>query len=312
MRARASQSRPADAPDRDWIDRFTPARAQPYLRLMRADRPIGVWLLLLPCWMGMALAALAGASIDGWLTKAGLFALGAVVMRGAGCVYNDIVDRDIDARVARTAGRPIASGQISRRAAAMFGLALTMIGLAVLIQFNPFTIALGAASLALVGAYPFMKRITWWPQAFLGLTFNWGALVGYSAMTGALSIAAVTLYAAAILWTIGYDTIYAHQDKEDDALIGVKSSALRLGGRTRPALAFFYAGALALFWVSVILAGGPWLALLAFIPAALQFGWQVYALKIDNPSRCLTIFKSNREAGLLILAGIFTAFQMTL
>jgi len=217
---------PADASKDNWVDRFAPSRAKPYLRLMRADRPIGTWLLLLPCWQGLALA---GAAVDAplstYLLYAFLFSIGAFVMRGAGCAYNDIVDREFDLQVERTALRPIPSGQISVRHAWTFLFALCLVGLFILLQFNALTITLGFSSLLLVSAYPFMKRITWWPQAWLGLTFNWGALMGYAAIAGKLSLAAILLYAAGIAWTLGYDTIYAHQDKEDDALIGVKSSA---------------------------------------------------------------------------------------
>ncbi len=203
-----------------WILRLAPARARPYLRLIRIDRPIGTWLLLFPCWWSLSLAASAGTRPPD-LRLILLFALGALVMRGAGCTYNDIVDRDFDAKVARTAGRPIPSGQVSLVQAIAVLATLLAIGLAVLLQLNDFAVLLGAASIALVLAYPFMKRITYWPQAWLGLTFNWGALLGWAAMTGGVGASALWLYAAGIAWTLGYDTIYAHQDKEDDALIGV-------------------------------------------------------------------------------------------
>ena len=221
--------RVSDAPPSNWVDRHAPDFAKPYLRLMRADRPIGTWLLLWPCWWSAALAwKAAGTRIpDLWLLL--LFAIGATVMRGAGCVYNDIADRDFDAQVARTRSRPIPSGQVSITQAAIFMVALCLIGLAVLLQFNRFAIILGMASLGIVALYPFMKRITYWPQTVLGLAFSWGALMGWAEVFGRLDAPALLLYAASIAWTVGYDTIYAHQDKEDDALVGLKSTALKFG-----------------------------------------------------------------------------------
>ena len=296
---------PADADARNWVDRYAPAAAKPYLRLMRADRPIGSWLPLLPCWWGLALGAAAdGANWPLLAWQGALFFIGAFVMRGAGCAYNDIVDRDFDAKVERTALRPIPSGQISLRNAWAFLVALCLVGLVVLLQFNPFTIFLGLASLGLVAAYPFMKRITWWPQAWLGLTFNWGALMGYAAVTGKLSISTALLYVAGIFWTLGYDTIYAHQDKEDDALIGVKSSARRLGEKTKPALWLFFGAVIALFAVAGLLESFSAFYFIALAPAALHFTWQARSVDIDAPGSCLAIFKSNREAGLLLLAAL--------
>ena len=299
---------PADAAADNWVDRFAPDPAKPYLRLMRADRPIGTWLLLIPCWQGLALAAPgSGAAPERGLAFAVLFSIGAFVMRGAGCAYNDIVDRDFDAKVARTALRPIPAGQISVNRAWGFLVALCLVGLLILLQFNPYTIGLGLASLALVAAYPFMKRITWWPQAWLGLTFNWGALMGYSALAGSLSPAPLLLYAAGVAWTLGYDTIYAHQDKDDDALIGVRSSARALGARTIPALKLFYALAIALAALAGLHAGlGVLFAAFLAAPAA-HFIWQIRNLDIDDPSQCLRLFKSNREAGLLLLAALLLA-----
>jgi 4-hydroxybenzoate polyprenyltransferase len=297
-----SQAAPADAPAGNWVDRFAPGALKPYLRLMRADRPIGTWLLLIPCWWGLALAAWEDSDWTRALWFALLFSIGAVAMRGAGCAYNDIVDKDFDAKVARTALRPIPSGQIGMKSAWAFLFALCAVGMIVLLQFNPFTVYLGLASLVLVAAYPFMKRITWWPQAWLGLTFNWGALMGYAAVHGAVSVSAICLYAAGLCWTLGYDTIYAHQDKEDDALIGVKSSAIALGNRTLPAVAAAFAGSIAIFAIAGIIDGASALFFAALIPAALHFAWQLRGLDIADPSRCLTIFKSNREAGLLLLA----------
>ena len=305
MTVAAAPATPDAGPD-NWVDRFAPAPARPYLRLMRADRPIGTWLLFVPCLWGLALASLETARAASPIMVA-LFALGAFVMRGAGCAYNDIVDRDVDAKVARTALRPIPSGQISLRSAVIFVVALSLIGLVVLLQFNRLTIALGIASLALVATYPFMKRVTWWPQAFLGLTFNWGVLMGAASASGAVSPAAFCLYAAGVAWTLGYDTIYAHQDKDDDALIGVKSSALRLGASTRPALAAFYASTLALFAAAGALTNVHILFYAALTPAAAHFFWQWRRLDIDDAAMCLKLFRSNRDAGLLLLAAILSA-----
>lgn len=225
------EARPADAAPSTWVDHM-PAALRPYLRLARADRPIGVWLLMLPCWWSTALAAPPGGLPDWRLLL--LFFVGSAVMRGAGCTLNDIADRDIDAQVARTRGRPLPSGAIGVKAAFAFLGLQALAGLLVLLSLNEFTVWLGIASLLPVAIYPFMKRITYWPQAVLGIAFNWGALVGWTAVRGDLGWPAVLLYVAGILWTLGYDTIYAHQDKEDDAVVGVKSTALRLGDRTRP------------------------------------------------------------------------------
>lgn len=298
---------PADADRGNWVDRFAPDFAKPYLRLIRADRPIGTWLLLIPCWWGLALAAAEFGVRPpmSWLGIVGfgvLFAVGAFVMRGAGCAYNDIVDRDIDAKVDRTALRPIPSGQITVGAAAAFMAVLCLVGLAVLTQFNRQTILLGLASIALVAAYPFAKRITYWPQAWLGLTFNWGALLGYAAIAGALSWPAFILYAAGVSWTIAYDTIYAHQDKEDDALIGVKSTALRFGDQTQRWLIGFFAGTIALFALAGIFSGFTPLYFLALGLPAAHFFLQLKQLNTEDSALCLEIFKSNRNAGLLLLA----------
>lgn len=289
-----------DMPADHWIDRRLPTRWRPYGKLARLDRPIGTWLLLFPGWWAMALAAEPLPPIWPMI----LFALGALVMRGAGCTVNDIADRDIDARVARTRTRPLPSGAITLPQAFLFLALQLAIGLAVLIQFNGFTIALAVAALPLVAVYPFMKRLTWWPQAFLGLTFNWGALVGWSAITGGLAPAALLLYGAGIFWTLGYDTIYAHQDKEDDALVGVKSSARRLGRATVPWLGAFYASALVLIGLAGWQAGlGPWFGL-ALLPAAAQLLWQILTVDIDDAHSCLVRFKSNRWFGWLLLAAI--------
>lgn len=289
-----------DIPLGNWIDRRVPAAARPYLRLMRVDRPIGTWLLLFPCWWSAALAATTWP--DPWLLA--LFAIGAVVMRGAGCTINDIADHKFDAQVERTKGRPIPSGAVSLRQAWLFLAAQLIVGLLVLVQFNGFTMAVGVASLLLVFPYPLMKRITYWPQAWLGLTFNWGALMGWAAITGSLDWPAVALYAAGLFWTLGYDTIYAHQDKDDDALIGVKSTALRLGGATRPWLVLFYGLTLALFAVAGALVGLGW----AFWPllalAGVHLAWQTAKVNIDDSADCLDKFKSNRWFGWMLLAAI--------
>ncbi|HBS35340.1 MAG TPA: 4-hydroxybenzoate octaprenyltransferase [Parvularcula sp.] len=299
---------PADADSGNWVDRHAPEALRPYLRLMRADRPIGTWLLLIPCWQGLALGAIVAPPTPlTALWQAALFAAGAVVMRGAGCAYNDIADRDFDAKVARTALRPIPAGQISVRQAWTFLIALSLIGLAALLQFNRATILLGVASLALVAVYPFMKRITWWPQAWLGLTFNWGALMGYSSVTGEIGAPALLLYASGVAWTLGYDTIYAHQDKEDDALIGVKSSARRLGAKTKPALTGFYAGSLVLAALAYLLGGAVPAGLVLFVIPAAHLRWQIKAADIDDPVSCLAVFRSNRDAGLLVLAPFLLA-----
>jgi 4-hydroxybenzoate polyprenyltransferase len=288
----------------DWIDRHAPAALRPYLRLARLDRPIGTWLLLFPCWWSAALAA--EGMPDLWLMA--LFAIGAVVMRGAGCTVNDILDRDFDARVERTRGRPIPSGQVGVGQALAFLVLLLLAGLAVLVQLDPLAVVLGAASLLLVFTYPLMKRITWWPQAFLGLTFNWGALLAWAAVRGTLDLPALLLYAGGLFWTLGYDTIYAHQDKEDDVLIGVKSSALRLGGASPFWIQVFYALAGLLFLAAGFAAGlpFPWWPVL-FLPALLQLLWQARAWRMDDPADCLAKFRSNRWFGWLMLAAILAA-----
>jgi 4-hydroxybenzoate polyprenyltransferase len=284
-----------------WVDRYPPPVVRPFLKLARVDRPIGTWLLLWPCWWALALAA-DGGWPDGKLVA--LFAVGALVMRGAGCTINDIADRDFDARVARTASRPLPSGEISLVAACVFLAALLLAGLAVLVQLEPAAILLGVASLPLIAIYPFMKRITWWPQAFLGLTFNWGAVLGWAAATGGLAWPALALYGAGIAWTLGYDTIYAHQDKADDALIGVKSSALRLGANTRPWLFVFYGVMLALAVLAGALTGIGWAFYPALAVAGAQLVWQAAAVDIDDPADCLAKFKSNRWFGLVVFVAI--------
>jgi 4-hydroxybenzoate polyprenyltransferase len=292
-------SRVADAPPGNWVDRYAPPAVRVYLRLGRFDRPIGAWLLLFPCWWSQSLAEvhLGHGYPNLWYLV--LFYIGATVMRAAGCTWNDIVDRDFDAGVARTRSRPIPSGQVSVTQARIFMMALALIGLVVLLQFNRFTIVLAISSLGLVAVYPFMKRFTYWPQLVLGLTFKWGALVGWAAVTGGLAPATLVLYAGCVLWTIGYDTIYAHQDKEDDQLLGLKSTALKFGTWTRPIVGLFYAGSLLLWALACWLAGAGAGAVVALglLLAAGLLAWQVLTLDTDDAANCLKRFKSNREVG---------------
>jgi len=298
----------SDIRTESWLVRVTPKFAHPYMYLMRLDRPYGAWLLLLPCWWSIALAA-DGAWPD--VKMLVLFALGAFIMRGAGCVMNDIADRDFDGKVARTATRPIPRGDVSIIQAAAFLTFLGFVGLAVLVQFNIFAIGIGVLSLATVIIYPYMKRFTYWPQVFLGLSFNWGALLGWAAVQGSLGAAPGVLYAAGIMWTLGYDTIYAHQDKEDDILVGIKSTALRLGDATRGWLVFFYGGAIALTALSGWLAGLSVFFYPALTLAAAHLAWQTATLDINDPKNCLTRFKSNRDFGLLLFAAVVVG-QVTL
>jgi 4-hydroxybenzoate polyprenyltransferase len=303
-RVSAGAGRVADAPADNLVDRYLPAAAMPFARLARFDRPIGGWLLMFPCWWGQLLAERATGAAVPSLWFLALFLIGSFVMRGAGCTYNDVVDRDFDARVARTASRPIPSGAVSVGAAFGFACALSLVGLAVLVQFNSFTIWLGMGSLLLVALYPFAKRYTFWPQLVLGLTFKWGALVGWAAITGSLALPALLLYVGSVQWTIGYDTIYAHQDKEDDALLGLKSTALRFGERTLIWVGAFYAGALALWVAAVTTAGAGAFALIGLTFAAAQMMWQLTTLEIDNGANCLTRFKSNTWVGWAIALGL--------
>lgn len=287
-----------DAVPNSWVDHM-PDSVRPYLRLMRVDRPIGIWLLFIPCLWGLLVARPFGTDAGLFYVYSLLMLTGSFAMRSAGCIYNDIVDRDIDAKVERTANRPLAAGIVSLRSAWGLLIGLSLVGLAVLVQFNGVAILTGVASLILVAIYPFMKRITWWPQAWLGLTFNWGVLVGAAAISESIPLPAMLMYASGLFWTLGYDTIYAHQDREDDALVGVKSTARRLGSGTRKAVALFYTLTILLASAALLAAGaGIWTLLLA--PAAAHFGWQVMQLDIDDGEKCLRLFKSNTQAGLLI------------
>lgn len=283
-----------------WLERVTPAAWHPYFRLMRLDRPTGTWLLLLPGWWSIALSA----SLWQGLWLALLFGIGAVIMRGAGCIVNDILDRDLDRQVARTRDRPLASGTVSLRNAVLFLLALLLVGLAILLCFNRFAIILGACSLLLVFPYPLMKRITFWPQAWLGLTFNWGALLGWAAVEGRVGASAVILYLGGILWTLGYDTIYAHQDKQDDALVGIKSTALRFGDASPLWLWRFFGGAWLLFALAGLVAGLHIIFFGLLLLAGAQLVWQILTLRQDDPADCLRKFKSNRIFGWILLAAI--------
>src|SRR5215831_16242249 len=291
----------------NWVDGWAPAWTRPYLRLARLDRPIGSWLLLLPCWWSVGLAAVHAGSQGNLklaLWHVTLFFIGAFAMRGAGCTWNDIVDRDLDARVERTRSRPIPSGQVTVTAAAVFLVLQALVGLAVLLQFNRFTILVGLASLAVISVYPFMKRVTYWPQIVLGFAFSWGALMGWPAAFGRLDPPALLLYAGAICWVIGYDTIYAHQDREDDALVGIKSTALLFRERTKPVLVLFYALAVALIALAGWSAGAGLVFALGLLAFAAHLSWQVQHLDIDDPVNCLVVFKSNRDAGLILFAGL--------
>ena len=284
-----------------WLVRATPKGLHPYIYLMRLDRPYGAWLLLLPCWWSIALAA-DGAWPD--VTMMVLFSMGAFIMRGAGCVTNDIADRDFDGQVARTANRPIPAGLVSVRQALAFAGLLGLLGLVILLQFNRFAIGVGVLSLAIVLIYPYMKRFTYWPQVFLGLSFNWGALLGWAAVRGDLDWAPIALYGAGIFWTLGYDTIYAHQDKEDDILVGIKSTALKLGDATPLWIVLFYTSTIALAALAGWLAELNWTFYPALLPAIAHLVWQVATLDIHDPKNCLVRFKSGRDFGLLLFAAI--------
>ena len=288
----------------NWVDTRAPQWSRPYLRLSRFDRPIGSWLLLMPCWWSAALAAGVVGDIGRLPLILALFFVGAFVMRGAGCTWNDISDRDLDARVERTRSRPIPAGQVSVKQAAAFLVVQALIGLAVLLQFNRFAVMIGIASLIIVAVYPFMKRITWWPQIVLGLAFSWGALMGFAVTLGRVDTPALLLYLGSIAWVIGYDTIYAHQDTEDDALIGIKSTARLFGAATHRALVVFYGLAVVLIGIALVLAGARWPAWIGLAAFAAHLVWQIRRLDISDPALCLRVFKSNRDAGLLLFAGL--------
>ena len=297
-----STGRVADATG-NWVDGLAPAFARPYLRLARLDRPIGSWLLLMPCWWSVGLAGMHAGKLPS-LWHIVLFFVGAFAMRGAGCTWNDLVDRDLDKLVERTRSRPIPSKQVTVAQATVFMVAQALVGFLVLIQFNRFTVMCGLASLLVVAIYPFMKRITYWPQIVLGLAFSWGALMGWPAAFGRLDWPALILYAGAISWVIGYDTIYAHQDRDDDALIGIKSTALLFGERTPQMLASFYAGAVVLIGIAGLMAGGGFIFVLGLMAFAAHLAWQVVRLNIDDPAHCLMLFKSNRDAALILFGAM--------
>jgi 4-hydroxybenzoate polyprenyltransferase len=292
----------ADAPKGNWVDRYAPAPWVPYLRLSRADRPIGTWLLYIPCLWGVALAAMADSFRlwDLWIVLS--CGIGAFLRRGAGCTWNDITDRDFDAAVTRTRSRPIPSGQVTVRAALVWMVAQALVAALILFSYNWLAIGLGIASLVLVLIYPFAKRFTWWPQVFLGLAFNWGAVLAYAAHAGHVGLPALFLYAAGISWTLYYDTIYAHQDKEDDALIGVKSTARLFGARSRQWLWGFAALTMVLASAAIVTtpATGVWppLAALAGVWAfGWHLAWQMRRLDLEDPTSCMVIFRANRDAG---------------
>ena len=297
-----------DAPAQNWVDRFAPAATRPYLRLSRADRPIGTWLLLIPCFWGLALAIAAdphGFKLwDAWIALG--CALGAFLMRGAGCTWNDLTDRHIDASVARTKSRPLPSGQVTPKQAAIWMIAQALVAAAILFTYNGMAVILGIASLGLVAVYPFAKRFTWWPQVFLGLAFNWGALFAWTAHSGSLALPAVLLYASGIAWTLFYDTIYAYQDVDDDALIGVKSTARLFGDHARPWLRGFALLSILGLTMAILLAlldHASAIELVLALCGVWAFGghllWQMARLDTNNPANCLAIFRSNRNAGLI-------------
>ena len=302
MNQTTADHKPADALATSWVDGM-PDASRPYLRLMRLDRPIGTWLLFWPCLLGLELGAVASErQFGGWhdLYLLILFAVGSVVMRGAGCTYNDIVDRDIDAQVARTKSRPIPSGAVTLRQAWLFLAGQCFVGLLILVQLERVAFLLGAASLLLIIAYPFMKRITWWPQAWLGLTFNWGALMGFAAQTGTLDAAVAMLYVGLFFWTLGYDTIYALQDREDDALVGVKSTALLFGSRAADWILAFYAIAFTFVLGAGFAEHTGWPFAFLMFAAGAHLLWQARTLDADDPTNCLKLFRANRDTGALL------------
>jgi 4-hydroxybenzoate polyprenyltransferase len=309
IQSKEARGRVADAPSGHWVYRALPRTLWPFAQLARWDRPIGWWLLMWPCWWSAALAVAAPAGSFGWQLPwhLALFMIGAIAMRGAGCTYNDIVDQDIDEKVARTRSRPLPSGQATRRQAWAFLALQCLVGLVVLLQFNWFAVGVGLASLATVAIYPFAKRFTDWPQLFLGFAFSWGAWMGWAGHFGSLALAPALLYLGSILWVIGYDTIYAHQDKEDDALVGVRSTARLFGERTKLALSLLYSGALILFALAFWSAGVPMLTYVGLGAAAFHMAYQIRILDIDDADQCLRLFKSNSTVGWLIFGGLLLA-----
>ena len=304
MAKKQNNDQVADAAPFNWVDRFAPNWFKPYARLARYDRPIGIWLLFWPCVWGAALGAV--------MTESGglngeyilYFLVGAIAMRGAGCTYNDIIDRDLDAKVARTQNRPLASGAVSLKKAVVFLILQCLLGLLVLLQFNIQTILLGALALIPVAIYPFMKRITWWPQAFLGISFSWGVLVGFTAITGGFAHGVFIVYLACIFWVIGYDTIYAFQDKEDDALIGVRSTARKFEDSPRKFLANMYITSISLMVAGFALLNLPVLAYFGVGFFAIHLLRQITQLKPEDGKACLALFKSNATAGMFPLIGL--------
>jgi 4-hydroxybenzoate polyprenyltransferase len=308
----SDNGRVADAPSQNWVYRVLPRGFWGYAQLARWDRPIGWQLLMWPCFWSAALAAGAAAatgqfSFSRFVWHLFLFFAGAVAMRGAGCTYNDLIDHEIDASVARTRSRPLPSGRVSRLQAKVFMVLQALVGLLVLLSFNWFSIALGILSLAVVAIYPFAKRFTDWPQFFLGLAFSWGALMGWSAEFGNLSLAAIMLFVGSVAWTIGYDTIYAHQDREDDALIGMRSTALLFGRKTKPWLTLLYGITLVTFAIAFAAAGAAWPAWLGLCAAFVLLGWQILALDINDGPQCLALFKFNHVVGAVLFAGLVVA-----
>lgn len=311
IQTKGARGRVADAPSGHWVYRALPQGLWPYAQLARWDRPIGWWLLLWPCWWSAALAGAAYFDAAGGIAEQlpsvwhlALFMIGAIAMRGAGCTYNDLVDEDIDAMVARTRSRPLPSGQVTRRQAWAFLFGQCLVGLVVLLQFNWFAVGMGIASLATVAVYPFMKRVTDWPQLFLGFAFSWGAWMGWAAHFGSVSLAPALLYLGSILWVIGYDTLYAHQDREDDALVGVRSTARLFGENTKPWLVALYSGALVLFAAAFAAAEIAWPAYLGLAAAAAHMARQIMVADIDDGDQCLRLFKSNSTVGWLIFGGL--------
>ena len=301
---RTAFGRVRDATAANWVDRYAPPEFRPYLRLSRADRPIGTWLLLIPCFWGLLLGIIETGWrwADLWLFPA--CTIGAFLMRGAGCTWNDLLDADIDAQVERTRSRPIPSGQVSTEMAALWMVAQALLAFLILLSFNATAIWLGVLALLPVAVYPFAKRFTWWPQVFLGIAFNWGVLLMWAAHTGALSLPPFYLYAAGIAWTLHYDTIYAHQDREDDALIGVKSTA-RLFEHDTPLYLWIFTGAVGvLALIGALIAGGDWFSLIGVLALTGFMAWQTHSLDIDNPDHCLAQFRATRWGGLMLSAGL--------